>query len=194
MARIIGREDEEKILEEAFQSNKAELVALYGRRRVGKTYLIRNFFADKKDTHLFFVTGTKDGTLDEQTQNFCEEFLTFSFPGARLEIQNNWRDAFRALTQNMELCKKKKIVLFFDEFPWMVTRGSRLLRTLETYWNGKWGHDPRIKLIICGSSSSWILKNIVNNRGGLYNRVTYPIHSCSARKLRSLGRRGSAGK
>lgn len=176
MPKIIGRESEEEILEEAYQSNRAELIALYGRRRVGKTYLTRNFFEKKKDTQLFFITGAKDGSVAEQAQTFSEQFTTFSFPGARLEIQKNWRDAFKALTHNLELCKKKKIVIFFDEFPWMATRGSRLLRIFETYWNLFWSNDPRIKLIICGSASSWILKNIINNRAGLYNRVTYPIH------------------
>lgn len=95
MPKIIGREDEEKILEEAYQADSAQFIAVYGRRRVGKTYLIKNFFAQKKDTHLFYVTGTNDGKLSEQLQNFCEKFLTFAtISGARLDIERNWRDAF----------------------------------------------------------------------------------------------------
>ncbi len=177
MAKIIGRENEEQTLEEAYQEDSAQMIALYGRRRVGKTYLIKNFFAKKeKEAHLFYVTGTKGGTPPEQLQNFCGKFTTFgTLPGARVEVQRNWREAFEVLTHNMKLCKKKKIVLFFDEFPWMATKGSRLLRTLETYWNDRWADDPRIKLIICGSASNWILKNIINNKGGLYNRVNHSI-------------------
>lgn len=71
--------------------------------------------------------------------------------------------------------KKKKIILFFDEFPWMATPRSKLITTLELYWNRYWVFDDRIKLIICGSTTSWIIENIINNKGGLHNRVTCSI-------------------
>ena len=178
MSDIIGREVEQKRLEKAFESKQAEFLALHGRRRVGKTYLVRNHFSKKKqDTIFFYVTGMKDGMMLEQIKNFTEEIgETFLYAGARLETQKNWRDTFRTLTDNIKIApSNKKIVLFFDEFPWMITKNSRLLQTLEYYWNHHWSRDARIKLIICGSSSGWILKNIVNNRGGLYNRVTDTI-------------------
>ncbi len=178
MPHVVGREAEQKILESIFQSTQPEFVALHGRRRVGKTFLIRNHFANKKGTVFFYVTGMKKGKLVEQISNFTEEIgETFLYPGARLEVKKNWRDTFRTLTENINASpKNKKIVIFFDEFPWMVTKNSRLLQTLEYYWNHHWSRDPRIKLIICGSASGWILKNIVNNKGGLYNRVTRTIH------------------
>ncbi len=180
MPKIIAREREEKELETAFQSTIPEFIALYGRRRVGKTYLVRNFFENKEDTLFFTMTGTKEGTLPEQTLTFSElvadTFYRPGAPGAPVDIRTTWRDAFRLLTEQIRICPQKKIVLFFDEFPWMATRGSRLLRILEFFWNHYWSQDPRIKIIICGSSSSWILKNIVNNQGGLYNRVTRTIH------------------
>ena len=176
MPIIIGRKIEKEILEEAFQSSEAELVALYGRRRVGKTYLIRNFFEHKEDTLFFTMTGTKDAPQDEQTTNFAQTVRdAFLYEGAPVDVKKAWRDAFSMLTDLLRLSKKKKLVLFFDEFPWMVTKGSRLLRTFEFFWNHYWSRDPRIKLIICGSSSGWILKNIVHNKGGLYNRVTRTI-------------------
>jgi hypothetical protein len=176
MVPIIGREKELEIINTAFQSNVAEFIAVYGRRRVGKTYLIRNFFHARTDTLFFYVTGTNNGSMTQQIRNFLAEVAqAFLYPGARLEIAD-WRDAFQALTENIKKSPHKKIVLFFDEFPWMVTRKSKLMETLEYFWNRHWSMDPRIKLIICGSSSGWILKHIVHNRGGLYNRVTFSIH------------------
>ena len=177
MPTIISREAEQEILEAIYQSAQPELLAIYGRRRVGKTFLVREHFADKKNSLFFYVTGMKEGPLEEQISNFTEEIgETFLYPGARLETKKNWRDTFRVLTDNIKATTIPKIVLFFDEFPWMVTKNSRLLSTLEYYWNHHWSRDPRIKLIICGSSSGWILKNIINNKGGLYNRVTRSIH------------------
>ena len=177
MGIFYGREKERNVLELAYKSKKPEFIALFGRRRVGKTYLVRNVFMQKKDAVFFYVTGTKDGNITHQIQNFTEEIGTaFIRSGVRLETKANWRDTFRILTDHIEASPKKKIVLFFDEFPWMVTKKSGLLQTLEYYWNHHWSRDPRIKLIICGSSSGWILKNIVNNIGGLYNRVTQRIH------------------
>ncbi len=177
MPKVIAREHETAELDAVYQSQIPELVALYGRRRVGKTFLVRNLFLDREDTVFLTMTGTKDASLAEQTQNLSEIIGdVFYGPNSRIEIQKTWRDAFRMLTERIRLSPQKKIVLFFDEFPWMAVRGSRLLQTLEFYWNHYWSQDPRIKLIICGSSSSWILKNIVNNRGGLYNRVTRTLH------------------
>lgn len=178
MLSIIGRNNEQAILESAYQSNQPEFIAVYGRRRVGKTYLIRNHFNNKPDTAFFYATGTKEGALAEQISNFTEEIsAAFLYPGAKLAVGKNWRDTLKILTDNIKaVVDKKKIVLFLDEFPWMVTQNSRLLQTLEYYWNHHWSRDPRIKLIICGSSSGWILKKIINNKGGLYNRVTRVIH------------------
>ncbi|MFI4957235.1 MAG: ATP-binding protein [Gammaproteobacteria bacterium] len=178
MLTIVGRDDEQAVLESAYQSNRPEFIAVYGRRRVGKTYLIRNHFANKPGTAFFYATGTKDGSLSEQITNFTDEISrTFLYAGAKLALEKNWRDTLKTLTDNINAATdKKKIVLFIDEFPWMVTRNSKLLQTLEYYWNHHWSRDPRIKLIICGSSSGWILKNIINNKGGLHNRVTRVIH------------------
>ena len=178
MARIIGRFEQKKVLEAAYNSSVAEFIALYGRRRVGKTYLIRNFFEDKEDDILFFsMTGLKGAPMREQTKAFSQRIGdVFYRKGAPITIQKNWFDTFQMLSEEMHRCPNKKIVLFLDEFPWMSTHGSRLVRTLEYFWNQFWSRDARIKLIVCGSASSWILNNIVNNKGGLYNRVTRTIH------------------
>lgn len=169
--KIIGREKEQKRLLEAFNSQKAEFIALYGRRRVGKTFLIKNFFEKQKCTFVY-VTGMKDGDFKEQLQNFAEALKQAFVPG--LETPKNWREAFTIFRELSEkMAAKEKIVLFLDELPWLATKRSQLLQALDYHWNRYWSHDPRMKLIVCGSAASWILDRIIYNKGGLYNRVTY---------------------
>lgn len=180
--QIVGREYEQKILMDAYTSPKAEFISVHGRRRVGKTYLIRQYFSSeeftkKEEIIFFYITGIKDGHLHDQIKNFTVAISESFYFGAPLENQNNWRDTFQMLTAAIKTTSPdKKIVLFMDEFPWMATKKSGLLQNLEQFWNHHWSRDPRIKLIICGSSAGWILKNIVNNQGGLYNRVTRNLH------------------
>ncbi len=177
MQPVIGREEEQGLLESAFNSHSPELIALYGRRRVGKTYLIRNTFQGREDTIFFTITGMKNGRMSQQLKNFVTQLgNAFYHAGARLEAPKNWFDALDLLAGAIKASSVKKIMLFFDEFPWMVTRKSELLVALEYFWNEHGDLDPRVKLIICGSSAGWILKKIVNNRGAFYNRVTKKMH------------------
>lgn len=173
-AALACREEEVAILEQLYNSDKPELLALYGRRRVGKTFLVRTFFSEKENTIFFNSTGMKEGKQFEQIANFTEEIGdTFLYEGARLEAGKNWRETFRILTNTIRATPPtKKIVLFFDEFPWMATKNSRLLQTLDYFWNQHWSKDRRIKLILCGSSASWIIDKVVHNKGGLHNRLT----------------------
>jgi hypothetical protein len=177
MGIIIGRDEEKQILEDAFSSGDPEFIALFGRRRVGKTYLIRQTFFGRKNTIFFNVTGMKDGKTSQQIRNFVNQIgECFYRDGVRLESPKNWFDALDLLAQEIKSSSSKKIVLFFDEFPWMATRKSELLPAFEYFWNQRGSADPRIKLIVCGSSAGWIVKKIINNRGGLYNRVTRRIY------------------
>lgn len=173
--KIIGRSHEQSVLSRLFKSKKAEFLAIYGRRRVGKTFLVKNYFS--KTTCTFFnATGIQKGSIEEQLEQFSKQVGVTFYAGASITKRNRWWDAFEDLHKAIEqVASNKKIVLFFDEFPWMVTKRSNLLKVLEYYWNHYWCHDPRIKLIICGSSASWIIDKIVNNKGGLYNRVTWTI-------------------
>lgn len=172
MDKIIGRVAEKKELEEIFQSKEAEFVAVFGRRRVGKTYLIRNFFEAKKCTY-FQMTGVYKGSLKTQLDQFAKEIGVSFYQGASIKSAVNWMDAFEELHNSMQkVAKNKKIVLFLDELPWMATKKSGVISALEYYWNRHWSHDARIKLIVCGSAASWIIKKIIKNRGGLHNRVT----------------------
>ena len=169
---IIGRDSEQKILKQHLESKRAEFLALYGRRRVGKTYLIRNYFS-KSNCIFFHATGMQNGSLIEQLEQFSKQIGITFYGGAEIVARKRWLDAFEDITKAMQqVAPQKKIVLFFDELPWMATKRSGVLKALEYYWNRYWGQDSRIKLIICGSSASWVIDKIINNKAGLYNRVT----------------------
>jgi len=173
----IIRREEYDILNNMLKSERSEFLALYGRRRVGKTFLIRNCFSDKKDVIFFDVTGSKDAPMAEQITNFTDCLGQIFYGGARLAQEENWNGTFKILTEAMARTdSNKKLIIFFDEFPWMVTKNSRLLQNLDYYWNQYWSKDKRVKLIICGSSAAWVINNIINNKGGLHNRMTRQIH------------------
>ena len=175
MQNIIGRSHEKQILENVFNSKKAEFVAIYGRRRVGKTYLIRNFFKIKKSM-FFQVSGLHNADMTIQLKEFKKE-LEKVFYNNQLSLApiKNWIEAFSILNNAIN-STKKKIILFFDEFPWMATPKSGLLQALDYYWNRFWVDNKQIKLVICGSAASWIIKNILNNKAGLHNRITQKIN------------------
>ena len=174
---LYGRGDEIKVLDQMHNSNRPELLTLYGRRRVGKTFLINQFFLDKEETIFFSVTGAKDGTFHEQIEHFTKQIAKVFYNGAVLKAGKNWDETFEILTNAIEReDRKKKIVLFFDELPWMETKNSRLLQSIDYYWNQHWSKDSRIKLIVCGSSASWIIHKIIKNKGGLYNRITRKMY------------------
>ncbi len=175
MNRIIGRDAEKDELSEAFNSNYAEFIAVYGRRRVGKTYLIKNFFQAKKCVY-FQMTGIYKGSLDKQLARFSKEVGETFYKGASMKIPDNWMGAFEELTHAIaQVPKNKKIVIFLDEIPWMSTRKSGVISALEYFWNRYWVNNTRVKLVACGSAASWIIKKIIKNRGGLHNRVTRKI-------------------
>jgi AAA+ ATPase superfamily predicted ATPase len=177
MTTAVIREDVYDTLNKMLTSERPEFLALYGRRRVGKTFTIRDRCENKKDIVFFDATGSKDALMGEQIANFTTRIGHIFYGGIQLAQGKNWHETFKLLTEAIiKAPAKKKIVLFFDEFPWMVTKNSRLLQNLDYYWNQYWSKDKRIKLIICGSSASWIICNIVNNKGGLHNRMTRQIH------------------
>jgi len=173
---LTGRVAEQQVLETFYQSKRAEFLTLYGRRRIGKTFLIKHFFAKKKGV-FFHVTGIKDGNLTEQISRFVKSISDTFYKGSEIKERLNWFDAFDALTDAIDKHaeENKKIIIFLDEFPWMATHKSKLLQALDHFWNHYWSNDTRIKLVICGSSASWIINKIINNKGGLHNRVTKNI-------------------
>ncbi|MEI8321436.1 MAG: ATP-binding protein [Alphaproteobacteria bacterium] len=171
--KLIGRSVEKEVLRDLLNSDNPEFLAIYGRRRVGKTYLVREYFSNSKKALFFNITGSKNGKLSSQIEHFTDEIGKVFYGGANLSPGKNWDKTFKILTTAIDnLPKNQKIVLFFDEFPWMATKNSRVLTTLDYYWNQYWSRNKRIKLIICGSSASWIVDKILNNKGGLHNRLT----------------------
>lgn len=175
---IIGRDYERSRLNKIFNSTEAEFAAIYGRRRVGKTFLVKNFFSEQ-DCIFFQVSGILKASSRVQLKEFKKAIeLTFykDFKSTKLQTPLSWMDALEMLHEAIErLSYGKKVVLFLDEFPWMAMKKTHLLQALDYYWNRYWSAMPQVKLIICGSAASWIIKNILNNKGGLHNRVTLKL-------------------
>jgi len=169
--RIIGRELEQRLIKSCLSSDKAELIAVYGRRRIGKTYLIKQALSDDID---FYVTGIFEGSKTRQLAEFNQALYRYS--GIMYPIANNWRDAFMQLRQFIAGIKKNKVVIFIDELPWFDTVKSGFKQEFDYFWNS-WGADqPNLKLIVCGSSTTWMTSKLIGDRGGLHNRVTRQIY------------------
>ena len=167
---VVGREREIEILYEALTSKKSELIAVYGRRRVGKTFLIREVLSKQM---VFDVTGLHNGTQQEQLLNFHRQLSQRDKRFARRDALGNWQDAFTMLEALIERSRStRKKVIFIDEFPWMATRRSRFLMWFENFWNSYCTRRKDIVVVICGSAASYMVKNILRNKGGLHNRVT----------------------
>ncbi len=171
---IIGRTTEQKRLERVYQSKEAEFVVVVGRRRVGKTYLIREFFQNKPCRY-FHATGLQKGSLKQQLEKFAEALSKTFFNNVPLKAIESWSEALKLLHQQI-LMTKEKVIVFLDELPWMATRKSGLLQEIDYRWNHDWSGMPNVILIVCGSSASWLIEKIIYDTGGLHNRVTCQIN------------------
>ena len=167
---MIGREKERKLLEEALDSEYSEFVAVYGRRRVGKTFLVRETF---NYTFTFQHAGLAQSGMKRQLKAFAGSLKDAGL--AVRTIPKDWLDAFEALKGLIRHSRDAKKVVFIDEMPWMDTPKSGFVSALENFWNGWASARKDILLIVCGSATSWIIKKILRNRGGLHNRVTVEI-------------------
>ena len=171
---ICGRKRELKRFHDIRTADEPAFVAVYGRRRVGKTFLVRQAF---HDTLVFELTGMRDGTLTEQLANFTLALSRASAGAFPVEgVPASWQAAFRELSQWCEtLPRNQKYVLFFDEFPWLASPRSRFLQALDHFWNA-WGtRQNNLILVVCGSAASWMIRRVVHDRGGLHNRVTHRV-------------------
>ena len=168
MGQFIGRENEIKQLRERFESQSPELVVVYGRRRVGKTFLIRQAFDNRFD---FYLTGLYKKSMRRQLENFANALSDYS--GEDVETPKDWYAAFRMLKNYLlGISRPGKLVVFLDEIPWMETRKSDFVSALESFWNGWGSGESNLLLILCGSATSWITKKVFSNKGGLFNRDT----------------------
>jgi len=170
---IIGRENEIKILERLLNSKDPELLAIYGRRRIGKTFLIKSYY----EKHIVFsCSGQYNGKTREQLINFAEQ-LNLYFPRKKPIIAPaTWQEAFSLLRDCIETLKgSEKKVIFFDELPWLDNHKSGFLSAFGYFWNIYASLHTDLLVVICGSAASWIIDKVVNNKGGLHNRITQRI-------------------
>jgi len=169
MQQLIGRTKEVVRLKALQDSNKSEFIAIYGRRRVGKTFLIRKVFEKEL---IFQHTGLANMSTMPQLARFHVSLLK-SFPESDFEPAADWFTALQQLTELLErIPGQKKKLIFLDELPWLDTPKSNFFSALEHFWNGWASARDDILLIVCGSSASWMLNKLIHNRGGLHNRIT----------------------
>lgn len=173
METVIGRQEEKKILAEVLVSEEPELVTIYGRRRVGKTFLIRETF---KNHIVFEFVGIHGASMAQQLENFS--ISTQKAVGSSLPTvpPANWIQAFGQLEAILQpKLKKGKAVIFFDEFPWINSPRSKFLEIFAHFWNTWCVGQKNLVVVICGSAAAWMIRNVVNNRGGLHNRISRKI-------------------
>ncbi|MCI7607458.1 MAG: hypothetical protein MSS69_11980 [Spirochaetales bacterium] len=170
--KIIGREKEIKILQKCLSSSESQLIIVYGRRRVGKTFLVNNFFDYSFD---FKVSGSYGLSMDAQINNFISE-INLSFR-KNYSVPTNWFDAFFILRKELEtLPTDKKSVVFIDEMPWFDTPHSDFLPAFEYFWNNWGAGRDNLVCVVCGSATQWIVENISLNKGGLFNRQSCRLY------------------
>lgn len=170
---LVGRRQEIAVLEKAYHSNEAELVAVFGRRRVGKTFLVRTTYVEKIS---FEMTGVQNGNVREQLQHFTDRLNYHARPMFPFSVPRNWQEAFQRLIIYLEeKIKGEKAVVFLDEFPWLSGQKSDFLRAFGLFWNS-WASQNNVVIVICGSAASWMIKNVVRDKGGLHNRITRRIY------------------
>lgn len=175
--KFVAREEELNILEQQYRKERSSFVAVYGRRRIGKTELV-NHFIRSKSSPLFTVTGAYDASLKSHLDNFANKyFLTF---GGDRPSFNSWSDAFLSLQMQIEKTSIKKgckFTIFIDELPWLAQmKSSGFKSALSLFWNDFASKREDIFLIVCGSATSWIINHVIEDRGSLANRVTAIIH------------------
>lgn len=169
---LIGRKKETQELDRYMRSGKAEFIAIYGRRRVGKTFLVDSYF---NYSYSFYTTGIIGGKRKEEMTAFYQSLKSAGFTGNK---PKTWMEAFSILTEVLSVKKQedKRRIVFMDELPCFATPSSGFVKALDWFWNSWASKQPDMLLVVCGSATSWIVRNIINNKGGLHNRITHEMH------------------
>ena len=171
--QLIGRNQEKETFNHCLDSAESKLIALYGRRRVGKTFLVRQFFQTKIR---FEVAGLHNGELDDQLAHFASALAKHGWQEAGYFTPASWQQAFDMLERYIGSLKdRQKKVIFLDELPWFDTPKSKFLMAFENFWNSFCTKRNDIVCVICGSAASWMIKKVLKNKGGLHNRVSEKI-------------------
>lgn len=168
---FVGRDREKALLNSIACEEGSQFVAVYGRRRVGKTMLIRESFGY---SFTFQHAGLAKGSLSDQLYAFADSLRDAGLEG--FDTPRSWLEAFSLLKSLIRVSRDERKVIFIDELSWMDTPRSNMLVALESFWNG-WASARRdVVLVVCASATSWMLDNVIHNKGGLYNRLTAQIH------------------
>ena len=184
MEAIIGRKAEIKRLTAAVDSPRSEFIALYGRRRVGKTFLINQVF---RNQFIFKMTGVIEGTLKDQFTAFADAMSDYGYDIP--EMPKDWMSAFimlkNALKQKVN--SGERCIIFIDELPAMDAEGSSVASAVGYFWNNWASQFDNIVFIICGSATSWMITNVIDSKGGLHDRITVemPIHPFTLKETES---------
>ena len=172
MNELIGRQEEIKKLKSCYDSKRSEFIIISGRRRIGKTFLINTVYKNSFD---FYYTGGHNLTNKEQLMMFSKTLKKFSKSALEVNLQN-WFDAFSQLENYIEsLSENRKKIIFLDEMPWIDTHNSKFIKAFEYFWNSWATQRDDIMLIASGSATSWINDKLIENQGGLHNRITCQI-------------------
>lgn len=173
MNRIIARHNEIALLERKYRSRKSEFIVVYGRRRIGKTFLVNQLFADR---FTFSFVGSRNQKSEIQLQRFAEQLKAYSGSTYAPSLAT-WEEAFSELRILIESKPpKERKVIFFDEMPWIDTPQSAFVEALEYFWNAWAAQRDDIMFIACGSATSWMVNKLVKNAGGLHNRITEQVY------------------
>ena len=168
--KIIGRKQEQRDFGVWRDSGKPEFIAVYGRRRIGKTFLVKQFFNNKFD---FYITGAYNASRKDQLFNFKMTLQQFS--GKSRKTPSSWLEAFFQLQEYLGSLGNRRKFVFIDELPWFDTPRSNFISAIELFWN-QWASDQNIMLIVCGSATSWMVNKLLGDKGGLHNRVTHSMY------------------
>lgn len=172
---MINRENYSTELLNIAKKPQPQLIALYGRRRVGKTCLVRHCF-QRPGNQYMEVTGLQKGSMKQQLTIFTQALSKCFFANAPLAVPNDWFNALDLLTTKLAEPTKGLRIVFFDELPWLATKRSGLLSALDHFWNTQWSQMKNLTVVVCGSAASWMLDKIINAKGGLHNRLTKTIN------------------
>lgn len=172
MSNLFGREKEKEQLTQLLRSDKAEFIAVYGRRRVGKTFLIKEYLRDQ-------ITFYASGVVGEKAKTQITAFIqALDMHGAPTPKDTSWMELFFSLRKLLQPKAEsgETCVIFLDEIPCMDTPHSGFIAALDYFWNTWASEYSNVKLIVCGSATSWMIKNLIDSHGGLHNRITCKIH------------------
>ncbi|MEM7374207.1 MAG: ATP-binding protein [Bacteroidota bacterium] len=171
--KLIGRIPEKETFHHCLSSSESKLIALYGRRRVGKTFLVREYFKGKIR---FEVAGLHNGNMEDQLKHFASTLAKYGWSEAAIHQPLSWKTAFDMLERFIDSMKdQKKKVIFLDELPWFDTPRAKFLMAFENFWNSYCSKRHDIVCVICGSAASWMIKKVLKSKGGLHNRVSEKI-------------------